>query len=584
VVSLPRVRARLCALIVTIGALIPLLSGSARAAPLPADFFGVSSPDLDGLAAAARVPILNDQRAAGVQVLREIFDWSAIEPAKGSFDWTGMDSLVASAAGAGMDVLPAVASSPGWASSCPGASNPTHCPPANDADLGEFFQALIQRYGPDGSFWTANPTVPKRPITAWQVWNEPNLPGDWGGSPSAGAYVQMLQAVKPMIKAADPQAEVVAAGLPDSLLPGAIRLPDYVTQLYAAGGKGAFDTLALHIYDETAPAAVGLVEQVRQIMNAAGDTGTPIWVTEFGWASAGKPYRFTTDLAGQAADIDYVMGQLVARHEELGMRGVIEYLWRDSYPQSNTGDGWTHHLGLVFDDYSHKPSYDAYRSHAIHTTPPDTVIQSGPSGSVLPGPQSLTFSATEDGSDFECAVDGGSYAPCRSPFNLDTLAPGSHTFAVRATDPYGNTDPAPATATWTVAGPPPALSPSPAPRAFDPAALASDAHLVASRLARLDLRKLARMRSLAIAVAWPASGSMAVTLRGGTLTLAGASVPLHGRGAGLLRLRFSSKGRRLIARSRRLKATVTETFTPSSPGDPGQISAKASFVLRTRGR
>jgi hypothetical protein len=47
-------------------------------------------------------------------------------------------------------------------------------------------------------------------------------------------------------------------------------------------------------------------------------------------------------------------------------------------------------------------------------------------------------------------VDAGSYAACSSPKTLAHLADGSHTFSVRATDPGQNTDPTPATRTFTV--------------------------------------------------------------------------------------------------------------------------------------
>ena len=171
----------------------------------------------------------------------------------------------------------------------------------------------------------------------------------------------------------------------------------------------------MHGYDETPDASVGLVEQVRAIMNANGDAAVPIWMTEVGWATAGRPSRFTTDLAGQAADIDSLLAQLVARHEELNMRGVIEYMWHDASPQTDVTQTWDYHLGLVYQDYTHKPSYDAFQARALETTPPDTALQSEPPDRITPGPQSVAFGSSEAGSDFECALDGGSWTRASRP-------------------------------------------------------------------------------------------------------------------------------------------------------------------------
>jgi hypothetical protein len=84
------------------------------------------------------------------------------------------------------------------------------------------------------------------------------------------------------------------------------------------------------------------------------------------------------------------------------------------------------------------------------TTAPDTMISSGPSGtSTTDTTPTFAFTSSESGS-FECKVDSTSWASCTSPKTLATLAAGSHTFSVRATDAAGNTDATAASATFTV--------------------------------------------------------------------------------------------------------------------------------------
>jgi chitodextrinase len=94
------------------------------------------------------------------------------------------------------------------------------------------------------------------------------------------------------------------------------------------------------------------------------------------------------------------------------------------------------------------------------TTPPETTIGSGPVGTAASPSASFTFSASEAGARFDCALDAAPFAACSSPHTYSGLTAGEHTFLVRATDTAGNSDPTPATRTWAVLAPAPAPAPS----------------------------------------------------------------------------------------------------------------------------
>ena len=91
--------------------------------------------------------------------------------------------------------------------------------------------------------------------------------------------------------------------------------------------------------------------------------------------------------------------------------------------------------------------------------PPDTTITSGPSGTTTVTTPTFQFTSNEAGSTFECRIDGGPFTGCSAPLTTAFLAPGAHTFEVRAIDPAGNIDPTPARRVFTVQLP---LPPPPA--------------------------------------------------------------------------------------------------------------------------
>ena len=87
---------------------------------------------------------------------------------------------------------------------------------------------------------------------------------------------------------------------------------------------------------------------------------------------------------------------------------------------------------------------------AFDTTPPDTLITGAPLTVTSLTTANFTFDSTESSSSFACRLDLGAFTACTSPTNYSGLSAGSHTFQVAATDSASNTDPTPASYTWTI--------------------------------------------------------------------------------------------------------------------------------------
>jgi hypothetical protein len=85
-------------------------------------------------------------------------------------------------------------------------------------------------------------------------------------------------------------------------------------------------------------------------------------------------------------------------------------------------------------------------------TLPDTMITSGPSGTITSNTATFAFSSSNTNSHFECKLEPKetAFSSCASPKSYGGLLNGSYTFRVRAIDAAGNIDASPATSSFTV--------------------------------------------------------------------------------------------------------------------------------------
>ena len=261
---------------------------------------------------------------AGVRSVRVAFYWRDLQPQQGQPpNFAETDRIVASAARAGLTIFPVLVRAPAWAT---GGDIREGAVPEPSA-YGGFVGATVRRYGPAGSFWAENPALPRRTIRSWQVWNEPDI-GRYlsvpDGTPWAPTYVGMLRAAHAAIRAADPRAQVVAAGLTN-------RSWEDLGRLYRAGGRPYFDAAAIHPFSRRVSNVVKIVRLARAEMRRRGDARKPVILSEVSWSSGkGRStfnYGWETTERGQAERVTQALTALAGARTQLRIGAVYWYTW-----------------------------------------------------------------------------------------------------------------------------------------------------------------------------------------------------------------------------------------------------------------
>jgi hypothetical protein len=244
----------------------------------------------------------------GFQWLKQQIPWEEFEPVKGYYAWGEIDRVVDTCEQNGIYLLLSVVKAPDWARG-PNPDTSVEGPPADLQDLAVFLGGMAARY--------------KGRVQAYEIWNEQNLHYEWGNEAiDAARYVELLATAHKAIKAADPQALVIAGALtPAGTVPGpdgrllALEDATYLRQMYQAGLKNYCDGVGAHPSGYNIPPDVdwqtyqdptaqfrglwdtphyswsfsGVLETYRQIMIDNNDGDKLLWVTEFGWAVEPNP-------------------------------------------------------------------------------------------------------------------------------------------------------------------------------------------------------------------------------------------------------------------------------------------------------
>lgn len=329
---------------------------------------------------------LSTMVSSGVESLRAVFNWGTMQPypnwsevpvdqqshfsdAGGlPFDFRAADRIVGAASQHGLTILPVVLFAPHWAAA-PDTPSGAFDRPASAQTFAEFTAVLVQRYGPNGTYWRAHPRTRKVPIRMWQIWNEPNLPQYWpqdtgNSTADVAQYVDLVHAAHDAIKGSDAGAKVVLAGLPNDSW-------TYLRKLYSVpGARNYFDVAAVHPFTKTPKGVMEILGFVRQAMNRARDGRKPIIASEVSFPAAiGQPVRqkfgFETTEAGQARDLAQLLPMLAAHRRALRLIGFYHYNWVTHKHSGDTSFDFAGLFKLAGWRLVAKPAYQAFRTAAL---------------------------------------------------------------------------------------------------------------------------------------------------------------------------------------------------------------------------
>lgn len=307
----------------------------------------------------------------GFGYIRQIFGWYEIEPEQdvyigryGESTWEKYDRIVDLANERGIEIIARLEKPPRWArEGQPNVDQFPDGPPNEIDDWVNYIEQVVTRY--DGR------------ITYFQLWNEPNLEGEWGGHPvNAADYVELLRAGYETIKEINPDNVVLLAGLAPTDQRGPVNLNEFLflQEVYDAGGADYFDIATVMVYGYGYSPNDRRVEfernnfsrpiQTREVMERNDDSHKPIWAVEYGWVSLpedweGEPSPWGRPVTEQQQADYLVEGYLRAQKEWpwMGVMAVWAFRWVRPDDHEHEQRNPTRGFAMVEHDFTPRPAY-----------------------------------------------------------------------------------------------------------------------------------------------------------------------------------------------------------------------------------
>lgn len=267
----------------------------------------------------------------GAGWIKQHFPWRDIETQQDVYwddrfqqdAWAKYDHIVDLAEQHGLRIIARIDLAPAWAR--PFGSTVT-APPENPADFADFIDEFVRRY--------------RGRVQFIQIWNEPNLAAEWGGSIDPAGYTDLLRTAATAARDVDPHVVILSAPMAMTTENSDRAMDDlsYWQALYDNGAAPYFDIMSANAYGldqpfDAAPDAAALnvrrIELLRELAAANGDAGKPIWLNEYGWnaSPAGYPEdQLTWSRVSEQQQADWT-------------RAGIEY-FRDAYPWFGVANTW----------------------------------------------------------------------------------------------------------------------------------------------------------------------------------------------------------------------------------------------------